>query len=230
MGDLTANQPKCRVQLHGRALIEWQLAALRDAGMTEIAIVRGYLAESFEYPLHYFDNHRWQSTNMVSSLCTASPWLTETPCLISYSDIVYSADAVRRLQSCEAPLAITYDPHWLRLWQARFAQPLHDAESFVLDDEGRVTDIGRRVATLAEIQGQYMGLLRMTPAAWHDIMTLLQEMPREQVDRLDMTSLLQRLIARHVVVRAVPIADRWYEVDTEQDLLLYQQMPPVTAS
>ena len=39
MKNLTADRPKCLVELRGKALLDWQLEALRAAGVTEIAIV-----------------------------------------------------------------------------------------------------------------------------------------------------------------------------------------------
>jgi len=47
---------------------------------------------------------------MVSSLLCASAWLENETCIVSYSDIVYSAAAVRLLQANVGDIAISYDP------------------------------------------------------------------------------------------------------------------------
>jgi choline kinase len=39
---LTADRPKCLIELNGRSLLEWQLDALRDAGLKDIVIVTGF--------------------------------------------------------------------------------------------------------------------------------------------------------------------------------------------
>jgi L-glutamine-phosphate cytidylyltransferase len=39
---LTADRPKCLIELSGRSLLEWQLDALRDAGIAEIVVVTGF--------------------------------------------------------------------------------------------------------------------------------------------------------------------------------------------
>src|SRR6185503_13206340 len=41
MGQLTAEIPKCLVQLGGKPLLEWQTGALRAAGIDRIAVVTG---------------------------------------------------------------------------------------------------------------------------------------------------------------------------------------------
>ena len=45
MKHLTSERPKCMVKLQGKPLIEWQLEALRAAGIDDIAIVTGYRHE-----------------------------------------------------------------------------------------------------------------------------------------------------------------------------------------
>jgi choline kinase len=221
MGLLTHEQPKCRTVFHGKSLIEWQLEALRGAGINQIAIVRGYLAETFDFDVTYFTNERWISTNMVMSLAMAADWLRSDECLVSYSDIVYSADAVKRLMSSDGDIAITYDPDWLNLWQLRFEDPLSDAETFRLLDD-KVVEIGNRAQSLAEIQGQFMGLLKFSPEGWDRVESFLSESSPDIRDKMDMTRLLQNMIQKNVNVIAKPIGDLWFEVDSEEDLLKYE--------
>jgi len=223
MGDLTSELPKCRTELHGKELIQWQIEGLCGAGITDIAIVRGYLAQTFTFDLHYFENQRWSETNMVMSLLAADDWLRSDTCIVSYSDIVYSSDAVSRLRRAHGDIVISYDPNWRDLWSARFSNPLSDAETFRLRN-GLVTEIGNRAGTLDEIEGQFMGLIRYTPSGWCQIREFLNRMKAEQRDKLDMTSLLQQLIAAGISVHAIPIVDQWFEVDSAEDLAVYSEM------
>lgn len=224
MGDMTETQPKCRTVFQGKELIEWQLEALQQAGICEIAIVRGYLKDSFDFDVTYFDNDRWQKTNMVESLVAASQWLKEVPCIVSYSDIVYSNDVVRRLMNASGDISITYDPEWKQLWETRFEKALDDAETFKLDHYSRVIEIGNKAESITEIEGQYMGLLRFCPSGWEKVLSFLTKKSKSARDALDMTGLLQRLIAANVEIIATPIADHWYEVDTVEDLEVYKKM------
>src|SRR5438045_673554 len=73
MGPLTDATPKCLLPLGGRPLLEWQVAALRGAGIDTVGIVRGYNAHLFDgRALTTFENPRWAETNMVASLACAS--------------------------------------------------------------------------------------------------------------------------------------------------------------
>ncbi|MCW8901348.1 MAG: phosphocholine cytidylyltransferase family protein [Gammaproteobacteria bacterium] len=221
MGDLTSNLPKCRTVLHGKELIQWQLDAMERSAIKEISIVRGYLAETFEFDLTYFENERWLHTNMVTSLVSAKDWLETDTCITSYSDIVYSSDVVKKLINFPGNIVVTYDPNWSNLWLMRLENPLSDAETFRLNGD-QVIEIGLRAASLHEIEGQYMGLVKYTPAGWAMVTEYLKKFTQEEIDKLDITKLLQGLIASGVIVNAVAISDQWFEVDTESDLKIYE--------
>ena len=225
MGALTRDRPKCLVEFAGKSLLARQMAALGAGGIETIAAVRGYRGDRLEgRGLVLFDNPDWASSNMVMSLARAAAWLGAGPCLVSYADIFYPAAAVAALAAAAGDLVIAYDRDWLSLWRRRFADPLTDAESFRLNGGGRVLEIGRRAKSLAEIEGQYMGLLKFTPAGWRAVEAALGDLDDAGRRRLDMTGLLDRLIGRGQSVMAVAVAGPWGEVDSESDLALYESM------
>lgn len=224
MGSLTDDSPKCLVSLAGLPLLDRQIGALTQGGIATVGVVGGYRAELLARPgVQAFHNARWAETNMVASLACAAAWLRDGPVVVSYSDIFYPPDAVRALTAAQADIAITYDPGWLFLWSRRFADPLSDAETFRTAD-GLVTEIGRKTNSLDDIQGQYMGLLKFTPAGWRAVEEHLAGLPGERRDRLDMTSLLSALIEKGQRVAAVPVSVAWGEVDNGEDLALYEAM------
>lgn len=131
-------------------------------------------------------------------------------------------ETVAKLAAARGDLAITYDVNWLKLWSERFTDPLSDAETFRIDGQGALTEIGSRAKSLDEIKGQYMGLLKFSPRAWTGVSKLLEGLTAEVRDKLDMTSLLIRLLADGMHIDTVPVTDPWFEVDNEMDLRLYE--------
>ncbi len=219
MKALTDDRPKCLVEFRGKPLLHWQLEALRSAGVRDIALVTGYRREMLAgHGLHEFHNERWAETNMVASLACAREWLESSPCLVSYSDIVYERAAVDAVLGSEADLAVAYDLDWLRLWEARFGNPLEDAETFRIDEASRILEIGQKPESVAEIQGQYMGLLRFCPAAWAAMQRVRVALEPAKRDRLDMTGALQLMILSGYAVTGVPVHSHWAEFDSEEDL------------
>lgn len=228
MEEMTDDRPKCLVEVRGRSLLNRQIDALRGAGIEDIAIVTGYRREMLATRgLVEFHNARWDETNMVSSLECAAGWLEQGPCLVSYSDIFYPVEAVRRLLDSPARLAVLYDTGWQELWTKRFGDPLIDSETFRLDDAGNVIEIGNRPTALEQVQGQYMGLLRFTPEAWREIQRLRADLPPAQRDAMHMTGTLQKIIqAGRMPVAAVPFSGEWGEVDSLEDLRSYTDDDP----
>lgn len=224
LGTRTDNRPKCLNELAGRPLLEWQISALRQAGIDEIGVVCGYKAEKLvDSRYTSFVNERWADTNMVVSLASAENWLQAEPCIVSYSDIVYHPDSVRNLLLKSNGMAITYDSLWIDLWKERFEDPLSDAETFQADDQGMLVTIGDKANSITEIHGQYMGLLKFTPNAWQAIRGILDNMEEAIRDHLDMTSLLQHLLSVGYPIETIEIHGRWCEVDHGSDIDLYER-------
>jgi choline kinase len=223
LGSMTENQPKPLAKLAGKPLIEWQLASLAAAGIDDVHVVCGYCRDALQgYGGSRIVNPHWASSNMVRSLMCADAVLSEAPALVCYGDIVYRPLIIQTLMASDAPLAISYDKEWWSLWSARFEEPLLDAESF-RQQQGQLITIGERVQYREEIEGQYMGLLKFTPEGWRGVFSLLSNLTAEQVDKLDMTSLLRLLLSQGIPIATVAISGGWVEVDNPSDIVLYEQ-------
>lgn len=220
MGERTRELPKCMATLEGRTLLEWQIDALRAGGIEDLTVVRGYRAESIQGDFQTLENPRWESTNMVRTLQVADALLSAGPCIVSYSDIVYHPDHVRKLSACGGDIAITFDRLWNDLWSMRFADPLSDAETF-REQDGLLQEIGGKTTDPAQVQGQYMGLLLFRPAGWARARAQLEALG-DAADRLDMTGLLRRLLASGAAIATVPVEGRWCEADNQDDLAMYE--------
>lgn len=223
MKGLTESCPKGLVPLCGTTLVERMIKSLRSAGIEDIAIVTGYRRENFDFlGLPTFHNPRWEQTNMVLSLCEADDWLRREPVIVCYSDIFVAPDIIARLRDDHHEFAMTYDRQWLDLWSARFKDVLSDAETFRIEGT-RITEIGNRADRLEDIQGQYMGLFKFTPASWQTARALLAKLPAERQAKLSVTPLLQEMIASGYPIQGIGIDGQWGEMDQEEDLALYER-------
>lgn len=227
MGEGTEEIPKGMMQLQGKPLLEYGLRSLHQAGFDEadIAIVTGYRGDKIQYPgVRYFKNEQWETTNMFVSLTMARPWLQSEDCIVCYSDIVYSPKAVAALMDPQVgDIGITsYSGYW-DLWAARFKNPLEDLETFRLN-QGELVEIGKRPHHRNQVEGQYMGLLKFSPAGWQTVEQAVQlEMPKP-IEKLDMTTLLQHLLNLGNKIDVVNTDDLWLECDNRDDIALYEQL------
>lgn len=123
--------PKCRSNVKGRALIEYQVSALRAIEMSEVIVVTGY-KRHLVAPFGDFEvfNDEWRSTIMVYCLPKASSIVDRSGCIVSYVDIFYEESAPQALIDCPNDISILYSDNWKELWKMRSADSLADAKTF----------------------------------------------------------------------------------------------------
>lgn len=228
---LTESMPKCMVPLADKPLIAHLLTSLRAGGVQDFVIVTGYCAGALETYLNdqpdvtFRHNPDYMDSNMVYSLLCAED-LFNDDCLISYTDILYASSLVLDLIATPDDVAMAYDPNWLTLWQSRMSDPLADAETFELRPNGTVIALGGKPQSLAEIKGQYMGLIRCANGSISDLAAIYRSLGQDHqgksVRSMYMTDLLQMSINSGMMIRAVPTSAPWLEVDTLDDLAYYE--------
>lgn len=228
----TDDRPKCMVELAGRPLLHRQLDVLRSAGLDNILLVGGYRADRLQLQdIALVENPRYAETNMVATLFCAEEFMQEgEDLLIAYADIVYEPRVLQAVLDCDAPLCIAVDRQWRRFWEARMDDPLSDAETLKLVDGNRITELGRKPSSYDDIQGQYMGLIRVRGdqvsalrEAWHQLDPAGPYDGKDR-DNMYMTSFLQHLIDRGWEARAAFTDNGWLEVDTVEDLDRFHAM------
>lgn len=221
----TADRPKCMVEVEGTPLIDLQLAVIRAAGIDDITIVRGYQASALQRAgVKFRDNPRFATTNMVISLSVCLEDI-KGDVLVSYGDIIYPVAHLRKLLEDPAPIAVAIDRQWEAYWAARFGDPLSDAETLKVQGD-RIVEIGRKPRSLAEIEGQYMGLLRFRGEGTLALRGFLERslasgrIGAKPVDSAFMTDMLQAMIDEGIRIAPCYVEGRWAEVDSPSDLAL----------
>ncbi|MFI3249360.1 MAG: phosphocholine cytidylyltransferase family protein [Eubacteriales bacterium] len=224
MGDSTEILPKGMVSIYGKPILQHCLDTLEKAGINreDIAIVTGYHKEKIDFSgVTYFHNENWANTNMFMSLMETKSWLQQEPCIMCYSDILFSAEPILKLIKSTADFAMTSYTGFWELWEKRFPNPLEDLETFIIK-EGKLTEIGQKPSDKSQIMGQYMGLLRISPNGW-DIIEKAVKLPMPKpVEKLDMTTLLQHLLTLKNEIEVINCDDLWLECDNEEDVRVYE--------
>ena len=228
---LTADRPKCLVELAGRPLLAWQLDALAHAGVDDVTIVTGYRADAITAGTRRVHNARYAETNMVASLmCARDAFDGGDDVLIAYGDIVYEPRLVAALRATRSGIGVVVDREWRRLWELRMEDPLADAETLRRDADGYLVELGRRPERVTDIEGQYVGLVLVradAAAEWCDRYDALApdgDYEGRDRDHMFMTAYLQLLIDAGVRIDAVGVDGGWLEVDTLDDLRAYDAL------
>ena len=220
----TLDRPKCMVEIKGVSLIDRQLAVLRSEGLDNIVMIGGYKSEMLKkYGIKLKNNSRYFETNMVWTLFCAEDEL-DGDVVVSYGDIVYSQEILKALLESKADMAVNIDKEWEGYWRARSENPLDDAETLKLRRDGTIKEIGKIPKSIDEIEGQYMGLIKLSPKGVEKIKNIFHkavkngELQGKNVENSYMTDLLQSVIDSGFPIQAVPIFGGWIEVDTVDDL------------
>ena len=109
MGELTKDRPKVLIQMNqGEPLITFPIRALAAAGIKNVAIVVGYLAEEVRRNLEdgsqhgvnlsYVDNPDYLGGNAISAW-KAKSWTAGEPVILCMGDHLIEKNAIRRLLS-----------------------------------------------------------------------------------------------------------------------------------
>ncbi len=232
---LTKDIPKCMVKIFDKSLLEHQLDVLKKCGISDIVIVTGYCRDKIKVPnVKYYENKFFDSTNMVETLFCAEKEI-EGKVIVSYGDIIYERDVLNKLLSSKSDFSIVVDKNWKPYWESRFTNILDDAESLTIEN-GLITSIGQKVNSVSQIQGQYIGLMKFQNNATNILKNFYHSAkmksknfpnplnPNVSYENSYMTDLLQGLINQGHRLIPVEINNGWLELDTLEDLKIYQKM------
>lgn len=225
---ITDDRPKPLVELGGTSLLERNVETLRECGVTDQLVVTGYRADEIR-SLGYETVHNpvYDETDMVYSLfCAEEAFPSDRDLILSYGDIVYENRVVSALLRCDSPICVVVDRAWRQLWELRFDDPLEDAETLSIGEDGTIEEIGGDPNDFDEIEGQYIGLIKIRAdclGRFSDEHRSIGGSDADTYTSIEMTHFLQRLIDKGWEVRSVPIERGWLEVDTTEELMEYRE-------
>jgi choline kinase len=214
------SQPKCFTKINNKPLIDHQIDALSKIGVDEIYIITGFKKFFFKkIKKKTIHNKNWNKTNMVQSLLCADRILKKNECIVSYSDIIYDSRGLLDLKKSKSPISILFDDKWKNLWKKRFTHPLTDAETFKIDKNKNIIEIGKKTKSYKDIEGQYMGLIKFNPLGWEKFKIALKDHFKKGFNKNYLTDIFQKIIEKDISkIKAVKFSGRWCEIDFPKDI------------
>lgn len=224
----TENLPKGMLEFAGKTIIQRQIETYRKCGILKIIVVKGYAADKIHYDdIHYYINENYAQTNMVESLMAAREEFDED-IIISYSDILFSEEMLRKMMCSSEKYAVAVDDKWKEYWQARYGKIDFDTESLRIDSHGDILELGLENPHLEQIDARYVGLLKFSVDGMKRAAEILErdyplfaDKPWKQsgkpICKAYMTDLLQALIEDGQKIKAERFEHGWIEFDTNED-------------
>jgi len=222
---LTDDRPKCTLEINGKPIIQHQLDALRGAGIREISIIKGHMAEKRDAPgTKTYLNEDYRNNNVLVSLFHAKPEFDDE-LIVSYSDIVYEPWIVEGLVAAEGEFSLVADLAWEAAYEGRTEHPVEQAEKIESRD-GIVRRIGKHLKP-EDADSEFIGMCKIRRAGLEILTKTFHEVEQRGLDepfqhapslrKAYLTDMFQELVDRGHELRVFPIRGGWVEIDTYQD-------------
>jgi len=241
LGELTADKPKCLIELKGRTILERQLETLELEGVADVALVRGHRKEKFpEDGPRYVDNDEYAESGELYSLHKAIGEL-DGPTLVVYGDLIFDHPCLDRLVHSERDISLLVDRSFRD--EPADARPPESAPDLVVErdappagmrympsrEPGVAVKVGRDIAR-DEAHSEYVGMLSLSADGAATVKKVVEELAAAGWDKpfhgaaslktAGLTHLLQELIDRGHEVSTVETYKGWLEIDSPQDIQL----------
>lgn len=214
---LTADRPKCLIDLHGKTLLQWQLDALLSAGVGPITVVTGYASDAVESVIarHYAGrpvrvqyNPFFQVADNLGS-CWIARAAFDGEVLLLNGDTVFEPAVVERLlTAAAAPIRLATD----------CKSGYDDDDMKVITEGTRLLRIGKHLPVDA-VDAESIGMLRFSADGARRFQVAVERALREPDGlRWWYLSVIDRLADEGLVETCSIAGLRWGEVDFPRDL------------
>jgi phosphoenolpyruvate phosphomutase len=219
LGPLTATRPKCMIDIRGQPLLRRLVSVLRDGGIREVIVVRGYCKEAIDLPsIVTVDNDAYETTGEAASLACASGWL-DRACVFSYGDILFRRHLLDALLAADGDIVLAVDA----LGRRRAEEPDRAADLVrcsrpyggYLDDEEAVRLLGLgHDLPAGEVHGEWIGLAKFSARGAALLRAELEAMRGDgSLGRASLLEVFGRLLAAGRPIGVVYVLGGWLDVD-----------------
>ena len=149
------------VSQQGRVL-DWLLMAFSVLPDARVHFVSGYMASAVmdQYPdINFLYNPVWEVTGPAKSLALA-PLSSAVTNYVSYSDVVFRPESVRRMEALKTDLVMAVDTRWQTRYEGRGRAELDGSEKVICEGD-RLIDVGKDIPT-SEAVAEFAGLMKMS--------------------------------------------------------------------
>ena len=223
----TENLPKCMLDFNGKTLLQRQVQAYNECGVNDITVIRGYKKEKINYKnLNYVTNDDYEKNNILNSIFYAEKIINGN-IIISYSDILFDSNVVKRLMESDHDISVVVDIDWRGYYVGRKDHPLSEAENVIFNSNNQVLKIGKIGTQKEEVHGEFIGMIKLTNRGaeifkenFYRVKKLYWNKPFQRAaifQKAYLTDMIQELVDIGTKVHCVIIERGWKEIDTVED-------------
>ena len=212
MGDLTRQKPKPLIELHGRAMILHILDRMQSAGIEQVCVVTGYLADQLEaivrsHPLPATFLRQTDINGTARAALLSKTWVGSDPFLLTFGDILAESHhyqgMIAALHDVEAVLAARYVP-----------DPYQGAAVYI-DNNGIIERIIEKPPQgTSSTHWNSAGIYAFRPTVFPQL-ERVEKSPRGEYE---LTSAIEQIILSGHPIRMFALDGAWMDVGRPEDL------------
>jgi phosphoenolpyruvate phosphomutase len=231
------------LDIKGKTILERQVSALRECGISDIVIVRGYKAEKINLTnVRYYDNIHYQQGYILSSLFEAEQEMNH-PFIFLYGDIIFDKSILEKLMQAKGDVRLVIDRAWVDQFLSMKEVALKRKPELVTTDQtppkshrflpseqltqgSHVLKIGSQLDP-QQAHGEFIGMAFFSKEGacllkeiYHRMKGQFEGKPFHEAAEFQWASvadLIQEMIHQGISVTAVETYKGWMEIDTFDD-------------
>ena len=222
---LNSKKPKGFIVINNKTLLERCVKNLISIGFKkkDIFFATGFkknlVSEKFGKKFNYSFNKYYKVTNMVYTLFNTLKDINNSSVLVTYSDIIYDKENIKRLLNKKSDISTLVDFKWKKIWLKK-KKLLSDSESLKIK-KNKIIELGKPTKNIKKIDGRYVGVLKISKDILPNIYDLYQVSLKKnpkKFKKIDMTNFLNFLIKKKYELNFVKLSGSWNEYDDFVDL------------
>ena len=223
LGPLTEDRPKCMVDVRGQPLLRRLVATLREGGIRDVAVVRGYRREKVDLPtIAPIDNDAFETTGEAYSLACAIDRL-DGPSVIAFGDILFRGYILANLLEADGDIVLAVDALWREREPSTKAATRDLARCSAPFSRDPLDDVPVEIAAIgsgiAEPSGEFIGLAKLTATGARRVRRMLEPVRADgSLATASLGDLFTRLAAEDDPPRALYVTGHWLDVNDAFDL------------
>ena len=220
LSTLTADRPKCMLDIRGEPLLKRLVRSLTGAGVRGVTVVAGYRPEAIALPdIEKLINNAYATTGEAASLACAEDKLSGE-CILSYGDILFRDYILSELLQTPGNIVLAVDstapaPEGEVKRSSDLVHCTLPHSRHYLDDDHFVELL--YISTILkreEVYGEWIGLARLSAQGAALVRTELSAMRTDgTLATASLPDLFNRLVARGYPPRVIYITGHWLDVN-----------------
>ena len=217
--------PKCMLDVKGKTILERQIENIRECGINNIVIIKGYKEELIDIPdVKYYKNPNFESTGILSSLFFAEK---EMDCdfIFLYSDIIFDKKVLEKLLKDKSDISLVVDLDWQDRFKEKVKSKKGEAE-LVETKENKIIRIGKKLNS-KKAHGEFIGLGKFSKKGTEILKNIFHKALKNyenknfhesnSMKKAYFTDMIQEIIDNNYDVKSIDVYGDWIEIDTFDD-------------